>query len=96
MPRHTLVAIVQDRPGVLHRAVSLLRRRGFNITSLVVGPSETPGVSRMTVVVEAESSAQVVQQLDRLVDVLSVHDVTTPQGNYRDQADGASGDEEAA
>jgi acetolactate synthase, small subunit len=51
---HTIVALLQDHPGVLHRAVSLLRRRGFNIASLAVGRSEAEGVSRMTLVVEQE------------------------------------------
>jgi acetolactate synthase I/III small subunit len=73
---HTLVTLMQDRPGVLHRAVSLFRRRGFNIESLAVGHSETPGVSRMTLVVEAEDVEQVVKQLYRLVEVLKVTDVT--------------------
>jgi acetolactate synthase I/III small subunit len=74
---HTLVALMQDRPGVLHRAVSLFRRRGFNIESLAVGRSETPGVSRMTLVVEAEEVEQVVRQLYQLVEVLEVTDVTS-------------------
>jgi len=73
---HTLVALMQDRPGVLHRAVSLLRRRAFNIESLAVGHSETPGTSRMTLVVEAEDVQQVVKQLYRLIEVLKVTDVT--------------------
>lgn len=73
---HTLVALLQDRPGVLHRAISLFRRRGFNIESLAVGHSETPGVSRLTVVVEADDVEQVVKQLYRLVEVLKVSDVT--------------------
>lgn len=73
---HTLVTLMQDRPGVLHRAVSLFRRRGFNIESLAVGHSETPGVSRMTIVVDAEDVEQVVKQLYRLIEVLKVTDVT--------------------
>jgi acetolactate synthase-1/3 small subunit len=73
---HTLVALVQDHPGVLNRAVSLFRRRGFNIESLAVGHSETPGVSRMTIVVEAEDVEQVVKQLYRLIEVIKVSDVT--------------------
>lgn len=76
MNKHTLVALVQDRPGVLTRAVSLFRRRGFNIESLAVGHTETPGVSRMTLVVESEEVDQVIKQLDRLVEVLQVSDVT--------------------
>lgn len=73
---HTIVALLQDHPGVLHRAVSLLRRRGFNIASLAVGRSELEGVSRMTIVVEQEDVLQVVKQLNRLVEVLQVDDVT--------------------
>jgi acetolactate synthase I/III small subunit len=73
---HTIVALLQDHPGVLHRAVSLLRRRGYNIASLAVGRSETEGVSRMTLVVEQEDVGQVVKQLNRLVEVLQVDDVT--------------------
>jgi len=73
---HTIVALLQDHPGVLHRAVSLLRRRGFNIASLAVGRSEMEGVSRMTLVVEQEDVEQVVKQLNRLVEVLQVDDVT--------------------
>lgn len=73
---HTIVALLQDHPGVLHRAVSLLRRRGFNIASLAVGRSELEGVSRMTIVVEQEDVEQVVKQLKRLVEVLQVDDVT--------------------
>jgi acetolactate synthase-1/3 small subunit len=73
---HTIVALLQDHPGVLHRAVSLLRRRGYNIASLAVGRSEVEGVSRMTLVVEQEDVVQVVKQLNRLVEVLQVDDVT--------------------
>ena len=74
--KHTIVALMQDRPGVLNRAVSLFRRRGFNIESLAVGHSETPGISRMTLVVEAEDVEQVTKQLYRLIEVLKVSDVT--------------------
>ncbi|NJK78630.1 MAG: acetolactate synthase small subunit [Chloroflexaceae bacterium] len=76
MRKHTLVALMQDRPGVLTRAVSMFRRRGFNIESLAVGHTETPGVSRMTLVVESETVEQVVKQLYRLIEVLKVSDVT--------------------
>jgi acetolactate synthase I/III small subunit len=74
--KHTIVALMRDRPGVLNRATSLFRRRGFNIESLAVGHSETVGVSRMTVVTDAADVEQVVKQLYRLVDVLKVSDVT--------------------
>jgi acetolactate synthase I/III small subunit len=73
--KHTIVALVQDHPGVLHRVVSLFRRRGYNIESLTVGRSETPDVSRMTIVVDADVE-QVTKQLNRLVEVLKVQDVT--------------------
>lgn len=74
---HTLVTLIQDRPGALHRAVSLFRRRGFNIESLAVGRSEMAGVSRMTLVVDSDDVEQVVKQLYRLVEVIKVADVTT-------------------
>lgn len=76
MKTHTLVVLMQDHPGVLNRAVSMFRRRGYNIASLSVGHTETPGVSRMTVVVESDNVEQVVKQLYRLVEVLKVSDVT--------------------
>ncbi|MBK6307999.1 MAG: acetolactate synthase small subunit [Gemmatimonadetes bacterium] len=74
--QHTLIAVMQDRPGVLNRAVSLFRRRGFNIDSLAVASTEVPGLSRMTVVVNRDDVTQVVQQLQRLMDIVSVQDVT--------------------
>jgi acetolactate synthase-1/3 small subunit len=74
---HTIVALMQDRPGVLTRVVSLFRRRGFNITSLAVGHSETAGISRMTLVVDAPDVEQVVKQLYRLIEVIKVGDLTT-------------------
>ena len=83
---HTLVALVQDHPGVLNRAVSLFRRRGFNIESLAVGHSETPGVSRMTIVVDAEDVEQVVKQLYRLIEVIKVSDVTADPTVEREMA----------
>ncbi|HTD59336.1 MAG TPA: acetolactate synthase small subunit [Gemmatimonadaceae bacterium] len=72
---HVLIALVEDHPGVLHRVVSLIRRRGYNIESLTVGRCEMPGVSRMTLVVDADVE-QVTKQLNRLVEVLKVQDVT--------------------
>lgn len=77
MQKHTLITLMQDRPGVLTRAVSLFRRRGFNIESLAVGHTETPGVSRMTLVVESDDVEQVIKQLYRLIEVLHVSDVTS-------------------
>jgi len=76
MKTNILVVLMQDRPGVLNRAVSMFRRRGYNIASLAVGHTETPSISRMTVVVESDNIEQVVKQLYRLVEVLKVSDVT--------------------
>ena len=76
--RHTLVARVQDEPGVLNRVASLFRRRAFNIESLTVGRSETKDYSRMTVVVDtARVPARLVEEsLRKLVPVAEVRDVT--------------------
>lgn len=86
MKQHTIVALMQDQPGVLTRAVSLFRRRGFNIASLAVGHSETPGISRMTVVVESEDVEQVVKQLYRLIEMVNVSDVTDEPNVEREMA----------
>ena len=86
MAQHTLIALLQDRAGVLHRTVTLLRRRGFNIASLAVGRSEVPGISRMTLVVDATDASQVVMQLDRLVEVIGVTDVTNERAVQRETA----------
>jgi len=76
--KHTLVALVEDKPGVLNRVASLFRRRVFNIQSLAVGQSEQPGLSRMTVVVNGDSAKveQVRKQLDKLINVIRVTDIT--------------------
>lgn len=73
--KHTVVVRLHDRPGALYRAIGLVRRRGYNVASLVVGASERPGTSRMVLVVEACDVRQVMQQLARLVDVLSVQEI---------------------
>ena len=74
MSRHTLSVLVEDQPGVLARTASLFARRGFNIESLAVGPTETHGVSRMTFVVNVAESPleQVTKQLNKLVNVLKI------------------------
>lgn len=74
MSRHTLSVLVEDKPGVLARVASLFSRRGFNIESLAVGPTEVPEVSRMTIVVSVESLPleQVTKQLNKLVNVLKI------------------------
>ncbi len=76
--KHTLVALVEDKPGVLTRVAGLFRRRGFNIQSLAVGRSEQAGLSRMTFVVSGNSTEveQVRKQLEKLINVVSVSDIT--------------------
>src|SRR6266699_3223494 len=70
---HTIIALVEDRPGVLNRIASKWRQRGFNIESLAVGHSEKSGLSRMTFVVDSDANAeQVVRQLDKVVDVRDI------------------------
>jgi acetolactate synthase-1/3 small subunit len=78
MTKHTLIALMEDKPGVLSRVASLFRRRSFNIESLTVGHSETPGVSRMTIVVDADHAGieQVEKQLYKLVNITKVSDVS--------------------
>jgi acetolactate synthase-1/3 small subunit len=74
MPKHTLSVLVENRPGVLTRVAGLFARRGFNIHSLAVGPTENPDVSRMTVVVDVEMHPleQVTKQLNKLINVIKI------------------------
>jgi len=76
--KHTIVALVADKPGVLNRMASLFRRRGFNIESIAVGHSETLGLSRMTITVDGAATMveQVRKQLAKEVDVVRVADIT--------------------
>jgi len=76
--RHTITALVQDKPGVLNRVSSMFRRRGFNIASLAVGHSEDPSLSRMTFVVEGDDRVveQVTKHLHKLIDVIKVSDIS--------------------
>jgi len=76
--KHTLVALVEDKPGVLNRMASLFRRRGFNIESIAVGRSEIPHLSRMTIVVDGATTMveQVRKQLDKVIDVVKVSDIS--------------------
>ena len=75
--RRTLVALMEDKPGVLSHVSNLFRRRNYNIESLSVGHSETPGISRMTVVVFGDDAVveQVIKQLYKLVNILKVSDI---------------------
>ncbi|MFT3887119.1 MAG: acetolactate synthase small subunit [Arachnia sp.] len=75
MKSHTLSILVSNRPGVLTRIAALFSRRGFNIDSLAVGPTERAEISRMTVVAQVEDDAaleQIVKQLNKLVEVRKV------------------------
>ena len=75
---HTITALVEDKPGVLARVAGLFRRRGFNIASLAVGESEQPGLSRMVFVVDGDQYTvdQATKQLDNLIEIVSVSDIT--------------------
>ncbi len=86
--KHTLVALVGDKPGVLNRMVSLFRRRGFNIESIAVGHSEVPHLSRVTIVVNGSTATveQVRKQLDKVVDVVKVADITGDNITIRELA----------
>ena len=76
--RHTITALVQDKPGVLNRLSSMFRRRGFNISSLAVGKSEDDSLSRMTFVVDGNDKVveQVTKHLNKLIDVIKVSDIS--------------------
>jgi acetolactate synthase I/III small subunit len=74
MNRHTLSVLVEDKPGVLARVAGLFSRRGFNIESLAVGPTEASDISRMTIVVAVDELPleQVTKQLNKLVNVIKI------------------------
>src|SRR3990170_3924817 len=76
--KHTLAALVHNKPGVLNRVASLFRRRGFNIESIAVGRTDDPRVSRMTIVVIGDDATveQVRKQLDKVIDVVKIFDMT--------------------
>jgi acetolactate synthase-1/3 small subunit len=86
MERHTLSVLVEDKPGVLARVSGLFSRRGFNISSLAVGPTEQPGVSRMTIVVSVEDFPleQVTKQLNKLVHVIKIVELEPAQSVQRE------------
>lgn len=76
--KHTITALVSDKPGVLNRISSMFRRRGYNIASLAVGHSEVPDLSRMTFVVEGDDRVveQVTKNLNKLIDVIKVTEMS--------------------
>ena len=82
--KHTLSVLVENKPGVLARVSSLLARRGFNIHSLTVGPSHEPGLSRMTIVVDAPELEQVKKQLHKLVNVVKISELEKGQSIERE------------
>ena len=86
--KHILVALVEDKPGVLNRIASLFRRRGFNIESITVGSTEEAKVSRMTIVVDGATTAveQVRKQLEKVIEVIKVADITHDQTVARELA----------
>lgn len=73
-----LTVLVENKPGVLNRVASMVRRRGFNIDSLSVGPTDDPAVSRMTITVQVgrQQAEQATKQLAKLIDVITIDDVT--------------------
>jgi acetolactate synthase-1/3 small subunit len=88
MQKHTLVALMENKPGVLSRVSSLFRRRNYNIESLSVGHSEAPGISRMTIVLDGDERIveQVVKQLEKLINVTEVSVVGDDETVYRELA----------
>lgn len=86
--KHTLIAWMRDKPGVLNRVSGMLRRRNFNIDSLQVSHSETPGISRMTFVVDGNERMvnQVISQMRKVVDVTRVEDISSKPAVNRELA----------
>jgi acetolactate synthase-1/3 small subunit len=86
MTKHTLSVLVENKPSVLARVSGLFSRRGFNIDSLAVGPTEHPEVSRMTIVVSVEDLPleQVTKQLNKLVNVIKIVELDPAQSVQRE------------
>lgn len=86
MARHVLSLLVEDKPGLLTRVAGLFARRGFNIESLAVGPTEMKGLSRITVVVDEDETLleQVTKQLNKLVNVIKVVELDTASSVQRE------------
>src|SRR5277367_4252467 len=86
--KHTLVALVENEPGVLNRVASLFRRRNFNIDSLTVGRTEDPNVSRMTITLDSSvANVHLVEKnLHKLVNLIRVEDITDQRFFSRDLA----------
>ena len=86
MTQHVLSLLVEDKPGLLTRVAGLFARRGFNINSLAVGPTEVPGLSRITVVAEVDQLPleQVTKQLNKLVNVIKIVELDPDASVYRE------------
>lgn len=86
--KHTLSVLVENKPGVLARVAGLFRRRGFNIESLAVAPTEDPEFSRMTIVVDLEDKPleQVTKQLHKLINVVKISDLEPQEAVVRELA----------
>lgn len=78
MDEHVISTLVEDKPGVLQKVAGLFNRRSFNIDSITVGNSEIPGLARMVIVVKGDQKTleQVTKQLNKLVDVIKIKDIT--------------------
>lgn len=86
--KHVLAVLVENKPGVLSRVTGLISRRGFNIESLSVGPTEDPTMSRVTAIVDADSVAfeQITKQLYKLISVYKINDLTEDSSIERELA----------
>ena len=86
MSRHVLSLLVEDKPGLLTRVAGLFARRGFNIDSLAVGPTELPGLSRITVVVNEDDVQieQITKQLNKLINVIKIVELEESQSVQRE------------
>jgi acetolactate synthase-1/3 small subunit len=85
---HIIAAIVEHKPGVLYRVSNMFRRRGFNIESITVGPTEEDGLARMTITVKGDEYLveQVVKQLRKLIDVVKVSRLLSGETVLREMA----------
>ena len=86
LPHHTLSVLVENKPGVLARVVNLFSRRGYNIVSLAVAPTEDERFSRIDIVVDVESAPldQIVKQLDKLINVVQITELDPRQSVERE------------
>ncbi len=88
MERHILSVLVEDKPGVMQRVSGLFRRRNFNIDSITVGHSEKKGISRITLTVAGDRKIleQVMKQLNKLIEVIKVSELSEKESVVRELA----------